>query len=256
VDIIAAIDRVTGCQYEPCGRPLDDSPSDDFCSGRCQQAWHEDRAVLLDRYTEPYDLPAYVGNLVELHHGDLVPTVPDESYRAGPPTGVLELSFPDVFTSDAFTSSARAATTRAPAPGVSPWDYLRRWMNMMQESQRVAAEFQRDLVDLTNIIGIRHVDPDHPPVLVWDVDEVPPLDTSRFSGATFDLAHIEIDEVPMYHAVTGGMIRDIRQAAAPAPPLPPASVWGHALAARRNRNTGPPPPKRRAPRQLPARRPR
>lgn len=37
-DTIAVIDAVTdGCQQ--CGKPRGDSPSDDFCSEDCQEAW-------------------------------------------------------------------------------------------------------------------------------------------------------------------------------------------------------------------------
>jgi hypothetical protein len=36
-DIIDQIDAAAGCQQ--CGKPLDVSPSTDFCSEGCQRAW-------------------------------------------------------------------------------------------------------------------------------------------------------------------------------------------------------------------------
>lgn len=44
-DIVDAIDQAIGCQQ--CGKPLDASPSSDFCSEQCQQRWHEKRSVAL-----------------------------------------------------------------------------------------------------------------------------------------------------------------------------------------------------------------
>lgn len=41
MDIIAAIDAVTGCQQ--CGRTLEGSVSDDFCGERCQRTWAANR---------------------------------------------------------------------------------------------------------------------------------------------------------------------------------------------------------------------
>lgn len=43
LDIISAIDHVTGCQQ--CGNPLGPSPSDDFCGEGCQQAWAAKRVA-------------------------------------------------------------------------------------------------------------------------------------------------------------------------------------------------------------------
>lgn len=44
MDIIAAIDEATGCQY--CGDLLDEgSPSGDFCSEDCQSGWHRAKVV-------------------------------------------------------------------------------------------------------------------------------------------------------------------------------------------------------------------
>lgn len=40
-DVVARIDRLTGCQQ--CGRPLGRSPSSDFCGELCQQTWHATR---------------------------------------------------------------------------------------------------------------------------------------------------------------------------------------------------------------------
>lgn len=44
-DIVDSIDQAIGCQQ--CGKPLDASPSVDFCSEQCQQRWHEKRSVAL-----------------------------------------------------------------------------------------------------------------------------------------------------------------------------------------------------------------
>lgn len=49
-DILDRIDAATGCQQ--CEGPLGDSPSDDFCSARCQANWQAGRAVPLTRYRE------------------------------------------------------------------------------------------------------------------------------------------------------------------------------------------------------------
>ncbi|MGZ3140820.1 hypothetical protein ACVDFE_02205 [Lentzea chajnantorensis] len=42
-DIVKTITDAIGCQR--CGRPLDDSPSDDFCSEVCQRDWHTSRSA-------------------------------------------------------------------------------------------------------------------------------------------------------------------------------------------------------------------
>lgn len=52
-DIIEQIDAAIACQAEGCESSLDDSPSDDFCSQECQQAWHEDSAALFVGYCSP-----------------------------------------------------------------------------------------------------------------------------------------------------------------------------------------------------------
>lgn len=52
MDIVAAIDQAIGC--EQCGRPLDDSPSDLWCSEGCQQAWQSARTTPLTGYREPW----------------------------------------------------------------------------------------------------------------------------------------------------------------------------------------------------------
>jgi hypothetical protein len=51
VDILAAIDAALSCQH--CGGPLGVSPSADFCSDGCQQAWHAARSDDLVGYQEP-----------------------------------------------------------------------------------------------------------------------------------------------------------------------------------------------------------
>jgi hypothetical protein len=53
VDILAAIDAAVGCQQ--CGSPLGGSPSTDFCSSGCQEAWHAARSDELVGYEEPSD---------------------------------------------------------------------------------------------------------------------------------------------------------------------------------------------------------
>ena len=51
-DIIERIDAALACQAQGCGKSLDSSPDNSFCSPKCQQRWHEARL----------DLPAwYVG---------------------------------------------------------------------------------------------------------------------------------------------------------------------------------------------------
>lgn len=55
VDILDAIGAAVGCQQ--CGRPLGDSPSDDFCRQSCQHAWHGARADELVGCREPWDRP-------------------------------------------------------------------------------------------------------------------------------------------------------------------------------------------------------
>lgn len=50
-DIINLIDQATGCQLDSCGRSLGASPSGDFCSPACQQAWHEEHCDLFPGYT-------------------------------------------------------------------------------------------------------------------------------------------------------------------------------------------------------------
>lgn len=54
-DILARIDAAVGCQQ--CAGPLGDSPSDDFCSTECQNAWHAARTVELVDYQEPWHRP-------------------------------------------------------------------------------------------------------------------------------------------------------------------------------------------------------
>lgn len=64
-DFISELDSAIGCQQ--CGRPLGDSPSDDFCTPDCQAAWSAARTAPLASYSEPDEQPAHVSNLVELH---------------------------------------------------------------------------------------------------------------------------------------------------------------------------------------------
>lgn len=54
-DILAAIDAAVGCQQ--CGGPLGPSPSDDFCRQDCQDAWHAAHTDRLAGYREPWDRP-------------------------------------------------------------------------------------------------------------------------------------------------------------------------------------------------------
>lgn len=55
MDILDRIDAAVGCQH--CGGSLGSSPSDDFCSDRCQGDWHAARADELVGYREPWDIP-------------------------------------------------------------------------------------------------------------------------------------------------------------------------------------------------------
>jgi hypothetical protein len=54
-DTLAAIDAATGCQR--CGGSLGKSPSSDFCSQLCQEAWHASRTERLTGYREPWERP-------------------------------------------------------------------------------------------------------------------------------------------------------------------------------------------------------
>jgi hypothetical protein len=54
-DTLAAIDAATGCQW--CQGPLGKSPSADFCSQECQEAWHQSRVKRLTGYREPWQRP-------------------------------------------------------------------------------------------------------------------------------------------------------------------------------------------------------
>lgn len=82
MDIITAIDQAIGCHR--CRGPLDNSPSDLFCSDWCQQAWHEARSAPLVDYTEPYDLPQHVSNLEELHSPEVTPGREERPKRPAP----------------------------------------------------------------------------------------------------------------------------------------------------------------------------
>ncbi len=54
-DILDAIAAAVGCQH--CEGPLGDSPSDDFCTDLCQEAWHAAHGDRLLGYREPWDRP-------------------------------------------------------------------------------------------------------------------------------------------------------------------------------------------------------
>lgn len=71
-DLIGEIDAAIGCQQ--CGGHLGASPSNDFCSPRCQAAWSAARVQPLTNYVEPYDLPAHVNNQVELYSPEVDPS--------------------------------------------------------------------------------------------------------------------------------------------------------------------------------------
>lgn len=56
MDILDRIDAAVGCQQ--CGGELGDSPSDDFCSEVCQRTWRtEHHAEVLVGYREPWQRP-------------------------------------------------------------------------------------------------------------------------------------------------------------------------------------------------------
>lgn len=132
------------------------------------------------------------------------------------------------------------------AAGAGPLEDLLRWAEIYRDAQRTADDYQHGLTAMRVVVD-EAVD-----FAPWD--PTPSVDTSRLSGATFDLAHIDLADVTARGAVTADMIRNIRQAATPEPLAVTVDVRQRALDARRNRNTGPPPPKRRAPRNLPPRR--
>lgn len=80
-----AIDTLAVHQCGHCSRPLsEDGQSLDFCDDYCQQAWVSNRneVVELIGYREPWDVPAYQGNLVELYSPEVTP--PWEPQPIGP----------------------------------------------------------------------------------------------------------------------------------------------------------------------------
>jgi len=73
-----AIDTLAVHQCAWCSKPLaEDGPSADFCEDYCQAAWLANRheVVELVGYREPYDLPEYQGNQVELRSPEVTPAV-------------------------------------------------------------------------------------------------------------------------------------------------------------------------------------
>lgn len=90
-DFVAELDAAIGCQQ--CGGSLDNSPSTDFCSPRCQAAWSAARVQPLTTYVEPDDQPEHVANLVELHSPETcVACVEGRSHGLRPPW-LLEPTF-------------------------------------------------------------------------------------------------------------------------------------------------------------------
>lgn len=75
-----AIDELAVQQCGHCARPLaEDGQSLDFCGDYCQQAWIAGRNEIVELigYREPWDVPAYQGNLVELFSSEVTPTRPE-----------------------------------------------------------------------------------------------------------------------------------------------------------------------------------
>jgi hypothetical protein len=71
-----AIDELAVHQCGYCSTPLPvDGESLDYCDDRCQAAWLSERHEVqeLVGYREPYDLPVYQSNLVELYSPEVTP---------------------------------------------------------------------------------------------------------------------------------------------------------------------------------------
>lgn len=83
-DIIAAIDTAVGCQR--CGKPLEASVSDDFCSEGCQQAWHASRAEVSSSAGSLVAGPI-LGSLASAVHADREPEVGDGMVAVLSPAG-------------------------------------------------------------------------------------------------------------------------------------------------------------------------
>jgi hypothetical protein len=75
-DILDRIDAAVGC-FTCQGVLAADSPSGDFCSAECQAEWHEGRSAPLQGYWEPWDRP-----------WDF-PGVGGESFRPNSPTRAI-----------------------------------------------------------------------------------------------------------------------------------------------------------------------
>lgn len=77
-DFIDQLDAAIGCQQ--CGRPLGNSPSNDFCGEVCQEHWHVARAAYLPADEEPWELgPSGVIAAEALHHSAAVTAAAVES---------------------------------------------------------------------------------------------------------------------------------------------------------------------------------
>lgn len=84
-----AIDQLAVHQCGYCSRPLsEDSESLDYCSDVHQAAWLAERHEVAELvgYREPYDLPQYQSNLLEMHSPETSPPTGDLRYELYPYT--------------------------------------------------------------------------------------------------------------------------------------------------------------------------
>lgn len=237
---LAAIDAVTGCQQ--CEGSLDDSPSDDFCSQDCQELWHSDRAILLDHYREPYDVPGHVYNLVEHESAETTPGSWESFARrwflgfnpvgfyTDRPLANLEVTADGTLfmhvTPDTSASSEAFAHMRRSAEQAA---------RRMRANARAFADAWTQTFHWIDEIQSW-------PVERLDVAALQPgqaVIRNRFGEATFDLATVDVPAVSTSPVVTADMISQVRAATEPPQVELPVNVQARALEQRRNRNTGP-----------------
>lgn len=256
-DIIEAIDHAIGCHR--CGGPTGNSPSDLFCSDWCQQEWYEARTVPLDGYTEPYDLPQHVGNLLELHSPEVTPEP-----EGWPHVGWLSPILTELWAQRAQRAMLGDLANFAPRG-------LRG--NLGEATYTVTVDtdgFERSLAAASRAMrGFTAAASAATSVMqgfsaMWTViDEVHTfhvepesvtLDRNRFSPATFDLAHHELPKRQTPQRVAVEVVESIRKAACDAerPHPPEVGPTMPAVAPIPDR----PRPRRRAPRVIAPRRSR
>jgi hypothetical protein len=229
VDILDAIDEAVGGCHE-CGGPLQDSPSDDFCGDGCQQAWHASRVDELVGYREPWDRPEDFppGVIPPEAFEDEEPPIPSPPVLVSP-LGLLQVTWdpgPPEFRLPRSTGNLAAdwraaqrallaATTDEQRAAVQ----LR--MESLAERQRVqSAELARQLDQA--FAPVREV-----------------MAALGEAGAAW-MQQIGERMRPLFDGLRrAGVVEE----------APPADPRERALAARRNRNTGPQ-QRRRAPRSI------